>query len=259
MFLFMCKVICAFFSEPTNAGKTIPPCLFPYVVDELRVQHSVLASVQPKCLLLTALNSIRDNILMKIRKMGLDVDIVTSGNVNDLTKSKKIRILLISPEMLSLKSVVQSLMSIREDIVIKCIDEAHLFLRWGMDRSKLEKGFRPAMKLSSGELACLGGFTLLQTATASFKTVTMLKAEFPEIKNWRQVSSVPYRDNVVIIVPPPSLVSSKFQHTLEPFITQIMDHDETHLILVRSINFGTEVYFHLVRRIGKNNVAFFHR
>ena len=137
-------------------------------------------------------------------------------------------------------------------------------MSWGIVRKKGKKAFRPAMQLSSGELVSLGGVTLLQTATASSKTVRVLQCEFPEITNWRKMIQVPFRQNVTLIIPPPSTISSKFQITLEPFINRILDFDETYLILVRSVNMGTEVYFHLLRRLGqtsdpKRSVAFFHR
>ena len=115
------------------------------------------------------------------------------------------------------------------------------------------------MKLSNGELSCIKGITVLQTATASTKTVGALQDEFPEIKKWKKILSVPYRENVTIITPPSNTISSKYQDTLEPFIRRILDHGESHLILVRSINFGTEVYFYLVKLIGRESLAFFHR
>ena len=244
--------------EATNSGKTLPPCLFPYIAEDLRRRHSVEVPVNPKCLMVTALNSIRGNMAVKLTNLGLAVRVVTSENVESVCQSNGIRILLLSPELLENKLVTQTLLSIKDNFIIKCVDECHLFAFWGSDRSD-SKVFRPAMRLSNGELACLGGITLLQTATASLKTVCILKEEFPEIKKWKILASVPFRRNVTFIAPPPSAISSKFQDVLEPFIERIVDYDECHLILVRSINFGSEVYFHLLRRMDKASVAFFHR
>ena len=87
--------------------------------------------------------------------MGLSVSVLTSSNANDVLKSADVMIVLISPELLHFKQVVQSLLSVRTSVVIKCIDEAHLFKAWGIDKNK-GKNFRPAMQLATGELSTLG-------------------------------------------------------------------------------------------------------
>ena len=176
---------------------------------------------------------------------------------------KEIKIILVSPEVLKLNPVVKSLMDVRSTIVLKCIDEAHLFLSWGIEK-KRGKTFRPAMQLSTGELSSLGGITLLQTATASCRTMRMLQDEFPEISTWKKILNVPFRSNITIVVPPPSRIPSRYQDILEPFIRRILDFQEPHLIIVRSINSGTEIYFFLLKMIGiasggDKTVAFFHR
>ena len=208
--------------------------------------------------MVTALNSIRGNMAVKLANLGLAARVLTAENVKSVCQSKDERILLLSPELLDNRLVIQALLNVKDDFVVKCIDECHLFAFWGSERSD-SKAFRPAMRLSNGELACLGGITLLQTATASMKTVSILKEEFPEVKKWKIVANVPFRASVSIIAPPPSAISSKFQDVLEPFIERIVDFDECYLILVRSINFGSEVYFHLLKRMDKSSVAFFHR
>ena len=153
-------------------------------------------------------------------------------------------------------------MSIRTSIVIKCVDEAHLFFSWGLEKKK-GRTFRPAMQLSTGELASLGGITVLQTATATRRTMMMLEAEFPEVSSWKKILNIPYRSNITIIVPPSSILSSRYQDQLAPFIKRILDYDEPHLIIVRSINSGTEIYFYLLKMLGstpaKKTVAFYHR
>jgi hypothetical protein len=136
-------------------------------------------------------------------------------------------------------------------------------MTWGVEKTK-GRAFRPAMQLSTGELASLGGLTLLQTATASCKTIRIMQAEFPEIKSWKKILSVPYRPNVSVIIPPTSVISGRFQDLLDPFVKRMMDFGEQHLIIVRSINSGIEIYFHLLKRLGlnadgKKTVAFYQR
>ena len=123
--------------------------------------------------------------------------------------------------------------------------------------------FRPAMQLSSGELASLGGITLLQTATATCKTISVLEEEFPEVRNWSKIINLPYRSDISIIIPPPKLLPGNFQTILNPFIRRMIDFDEPHLIITRSIKEGTEVYFHLLKKLGcsldSKVVALYHR
>ena len=95
---------------------------------------------------------------------------------------QEIKIILLSPEVLKRNEVIKSLMDVRSSIILKCVDEAHLFYSWGIEKQKGET-FRPAMQLSTGELASLGGITLLQTATASCRTMRMLMGEFPKISS----------------------------------------------------------------------------
>ena len=202
--------------------------------------------------------------MKNMAKLGFDAEIVTVKNVKDVVRSESVHILFISPETLKSDLVIQSLLSVKNDFVIKCVDEAHIFVAWGVEKKKGQKAFRPAMQLSTGELSCLSGLTLLQTATASCKTMSVLQNEFPEIGKWNKIINVPFRENVTLIIPPSNVISSKYQETLEPFIKRILNFGESHLILVRSINMGTEVYFYLLKRLGlesdgKRSVAFYHR
>ena len=129
-----------------------------------------------------------------------------------------------SPEVLKRKEVIKTLMSVRTSIIIKVVDEAHLFFSWGLEK-KRGKTFRPAMQLSTGELTCLGGLTLLQTATATSKTMRLLEAEFPEVSSWKKVLNVPYRSNISIIIPPSNTLSNNYQDILAPFVKRILDFD----------------------------------
>ena len=234
------------------------------MVADLRDTHSLDLPLRPKCLFITALNSIKDSLSQKISDLGLNAEVVIKLNVSEVFKSECVKIFFISPEMLKTNAVIDGLMSVGKDFVIKCVDEAHLFLSWGIVKKKGRKAFRPAMKLSTGELASLGGITLLQTATATSRSVQLLQEEFPEITRWKKIINNPFRSNITLIIPPPHTISSKYQNTLEPFIKRMLEFGENHLILVRSINSGSEMYFHLIRRFGttsagKSAVAFFHR
>ena len=102
-----------------------------------------------------ALNSIKDSLVQNMKSMGLSAVVMTSANAQDVVASTEVKIILLGPELLKLRSVVQALLSVRETFVIKCVDEAHLFMAWGVETKK-GKHFRPAMKLSTGELSTLG-------------------------------------------------------------------------------------------------------
>ena len=166
------------FPEATNAGKSLPPCLFPYLVEDLKMHHDVDLPSCPKCLFVTALNSIKGSLSMKLSKLGLDAEIITKENADELLTSKNVKVFLVSPEVMKQDKVTRALLCVAKDFVIKCIDEAHLFLSWGMTKRKGGKVFRPSMNFSSGELASLGGLTLLQTATATSRTVRILSTIF---------------------------------------------------------------------------------
>ena len=80
---------------------------------------------------------------------------LTSSNAQDVFVSTEVRIVLLGPELLLQRPVIEALLSVRETFVIKCVDEAHLFMAWGVEKKK-GKCFRPAMQLSTGELSTLG-------------------------------------------------------------------------------------------------------
>ena len=89
------------------------------------------------------------------------------------------------------------------------------------------------MCLSTGEISGIGGKLLLMTATATTRTVRILKNQFPEIESWKTILNLPYRRNVTILVPPMEDISSRFEITLEPFVDRMKSKNETYLILVR--------------------------
>ena len=101
-----------------------------------------------------------------------------------------------------------------------------------MDKNS-KAAFRPAMELSTGELASLEGKIVLLTATATKKTMRILKEQFPEISRWKTILNLPVRKNVTLVVPPPQLVSNKFEITLLPFVALMKKSHETFLVLVR--------------------------
>ena len=106
-------------------------------------------------------------------------------------------------------------------------------VNWGLSRRSKE-AFRPAMSLSTGELSAIKGKLILMTATATTRTVRVLKNQFPEINTWKTILNLPKRENVTILVPPPEDISPHFETVLEPFVQRMKD-GETYLILVRGI------------------------
>ena len=89
------------------------------------------------------------------------------------------------------------------------------------------------MALSSGELSSLDGKILMMTATATRKTIRVLKDQLPEISKWTMMLKPPNRKNVTILVPPVQTISTNFQTTLAPIIHTIKLEGKTTLILVR--------------------------
>ena len=105
---------------------------------------------------------------------------------------------------------------------------------WGLKKNSKE-AFRPAMELSTGELSSLGGSILMMTATATMRTLRVLKEQFPEIRKWTTVLHSPMRENVTMVVPPPDVLSPKVEILLDPFIKEIKENRKRFLILVRGM------------------------
>ena len=106
-------------------------------------------------------------------------------------------------------------------------------VNWGLSKGA-KRAFRPAMALSTGELSGLGGKLMLITATATKKTMRVLQDQFPEVSRWKMILHMPIRNNVTILIPPPEIISPKFERTLAPFINCMKQKkDETYLVLVR--------------------------
>ena len=133
---------------------------------------------------------------------------------------------------------------------------------WGLSKAT-RKAFRPAMSLLSGEVSGINCKTLMMTATATSKTIRVLQNQLPEVTNWKNILSSPMRNNVVMIVPPPDILSSKVEVLMEPFIKE-MTSNKRYLIIVRGINKGTQIYLHLLKLLHSNpcedrRIGFFHR
>ena len=107
-----------------------------------------------------------------------------------------------------------------------------LVASWGLSNNS-KKAFRPAMALSTGELSGLDGTILMMTATATARTLRVLKEQFPEIQKWKTILNSPLRENVTLVVPPPSMLSPKVEILLEPFIEDMKVNRKSYLILVR--------------------------
>ena len=113
-----------FFTSSTNSGKTLPTVMFPLVLTELSSAGYDFPS-NPKVLFITALNSLQLSLVSTVKSLGIDCEAVTSENLPKLLKSE-IAVLFISPEVLKLPSVTQTLLLYRSNFVLKVVDEAHL-------------------------------------------------------------------------------------------------------------------------------------
>ena len=99
------------------------------------------------------------------------------------------------------------------------------------------------MALASGELSAIGGKMVLMTATATLKTVRLLLDQMPEIRKWKMIMNSPLRESLSIMVPPPEILSPKFEVSLQPFISRMKMSGEVYLILVRG-TFELFLVFH---------------
>ena len=82
----------------------------------------------------------------------------------------------------------------------------------------------------------MDGKILMMTATATKKTIRILKDQFPEVSKWTTILNPPVRKNVTIIVPPVEIISPKFETTLVPFIQMMKTERKVILILVRGMS-----------------------
>ena len=113
-------------------------------------------------------------------------------------------------------------------------------------KTKEKAAFRPAMSLTSGHLSAIGGKMLLMTATATRTTIRLLLDQLPEIRKWKMILNSPVRAGISIIVPPPDILSPKFEVSLQPFILRMKKHGESYLIIVRGTDrFLNSCFLHL--------------
>ena len=113
-----------FFTSPTNSGKTLPACLYPYVLDELKKLGYEVAT--GKAIFVTALNSIKLSMVTSVKALGLQCEAVTIDNYVDVITSPAVKIVFVSPEVLKIPRVSTCLLTNRQTFILKIIDECHL-------------------------------------------------------------------------------------------------------------------------------------
>ena len=86
----------------------------------------------------------------------------------------------------------------------------------------------------------------MMTATATRKTIRILKDQLPEVSKWTTILKPPSRQNVTILVPPVEVISPKFEVTLAPFIKMMKKERKSFLVIVRGMlalpNLPTPMY-----------------
>ena len=113
-----------FFTSATNSGKTLPACLYPYVLEELaKLGYEVPTG---KAIFITALNSIKLSMVSSVKQLGLNCEAVTVTNYMDVINSPSVKIIFVSPEVLKIPQVSACLLKNRHAFVLKIIDECHL-------------------------------------------------------------------------------------------------------------------------------------
>ena len=113
-----------FYTASTNSGKTLPTVLYPSILKQL-AYNGYNFPQNPKLLFVTALNSLQLSLKNNVKALGIDCEAVTSANLGELIASTT-SVLFISPEVLKLPSVTQTLLSNRSSFVLKVVDECHL-------------------------------------------------------------------------------------------------------------------------------------
>ena len=73
----------------------------------------------------------------------------------------------------------------------------------------------------------------MMTATATAKTLRLLKDQFPEISKWKTILNSSLRENVTQVVPPPEILPSNLENLLEPFLHDIKRNKKSYLVLIR--------------------------
>ena len=113
-----------FYTDATNSGKTLPVVIYPKILKELNSMGYNFPH-NPKVLFVTALNSLKLSLINNVKAVGVNCEGVTSDNIQGLLDSDT-SVLFISPEVLKLPSVTQTLLMYRSAFVLKVIDECHL-------------------------------------------------------------------------------------------------------------------------------------
>ena len=113
-----------FYTDSTNSGKTLPAVIFPEILKNLNRQGYKFPS-KPKLLFVTALNSLKLSLVNNTKAIGIDCAAVTTENVRNLLESDT-SVLFISPEVLKVPAVTQTLLHQRSAFVLKVVDECHL-------------------------------------------------------------------------------------------------------------------------------------
>ena len=113
-----------FYTASTNGGKTLPTLFFPAILQKLSCMGYNFPP-NPKVLFVTALNALQLSLINNAKGLGIDCEAVVSDNVEELLNSNT-SVLFISPEVLKLPKVTQTLLLKRSSIVLKVVDECHL-------------------------------------------------------------------------------------------------------------------------------------
>ena len=113
-----------FYTQSTNGGKTLPTVIYPVILKKLNSMGYSFPP-NPKVLFVTALNALQLSLINNVKGLGIDCEAVISDNVQELLESNT-SVLFISPEVLKMPLVTQSLLKKRSSFVLKVVDECHL-------------------------------------------------------------------------------------------------------------------------------------
>ena len=112
-----------FYTNSTNSGKTLPCIIYPELLKKLNAYGYNFPS-RPKVLIVTPLNALQLSHINAVKGLGLKSGSLSTKNVLGMMTSD-ISILFVSPETLKLPQVAKALLTHRENIVLKVVDEVH--------------------------------------------------------------------------------------------------------------------------------------
>ena len=233
---------------PTGCGKTWPIVCFPSVLDILREKFGHEIPRETWVLYVIPLISIYHSLTVLMDELKISYQIMSAGSKTDIDKAAKI--IVISPERLLNKSVMNSVLDLDWSCV--SIDEPHLALEWGISKSKNQKPFREAFnKLNN--LNSLGTVFEMHSATIQNKEM-LYQLVGRKHSPWSTQLLVPERSNLTYFLfagknAPNSILQLP---TIQLCLTE--QEPGLTLIYVQSVQDGSDIFISILNYCEESNL-----